>query len=305
MGIAAWLLGTEQSELMTEVVACEDSTELLVEVSGRLVSRIVLAGLVSKNGYRYGEGALREAVPLYEGKPVYLDHGKLGREEPQRSREDLVGVIEGVVFEGGKVWGNIRVDQTTAGDLFLRLVDQQLPDVGMSHVVRAMRSRDGKVVERIVEVMSVDVVRFPATTTTFHEQESEDEVIHEICPMPDESGGVRQLDELTCRIEELERQRDRWKQEAETWRWKSEHAESVAAWLKESGLPEIAVTPAFRKMLLESRDRASCEGMIRERKALLRELQVVWPSSQSRCRVKDEGVESRLVAAIRGKSCVE
>lgn len=45
-----------------------------VDRSERLVRNVALAGLESRNGYRYSEASLRDAAKLYEGKPVFLDH---------------------------------------------------------------------------------------------------------------------------------------------------------------------------------------------------------------------------------------
>jgi len=64
-----------------------------IDVGSRRVRNITLTGLVSKNGYQYLETTLRDAVPLYAGKPVFLDHPPSPARPLERSTRDLVGSI--------------------------------------------------------------------------------------------------------------------------------------------------------------------------------------------------------------------
>jgi hypothetical protein len=135
----------------------------------RMMRNIALSGTESKNGYRYSEQALRRAVRLYDQKPVFLDHAEKPADAAARSTRDLVGSIVNPRFEEGRLRGDVRVLDTESGRTFLALAEGNSPGVGMSHVVLAQRSVDGAVVERIEEVISVDVVVRPATTSTFRE----------------------------------------------------------------------------------------------------------------------------------------
>ena len=128
-------------------------------------------GRDSKNGYRYSEQALRRAARLYDQKPVFLDHAEKPTEAAARSTRDLVGSIVNPRFEEGRLRGDVRVLDTDSGRTFLALAEGNTPGVGMSHVVLAQRSVDGAIVERIEDVISVDVVVRPATTSTFRESE--------------------------------------------------------------------------------------------------------------------------------------
>lgn len=141
------------------------------------VENVVLAGPESRNGYRYAEAALRGAVPLYEGKPVFLDHAINSSKPYERSARDLVGSVRNVRFEGDRVRGDIHVLDTDSGRTFLALAEAGSASVGMSHVVLASRNREKTIVERIEDVISVDAVVFPATTSTFREQHREGEMI--------------------------------------------------------------------------------------------------------------------------------
>jgi len=137
----------------------------------RLLRNIALSGCESKNGYRYSEAALRRAARLYDQKPVFLDHAGQPVETTMRSTRDLVGSIVNPRFDAGRLRGDVRVLETESGRTFLALVEGNTPGVGMSHVVLAQRSIDGATVERIEDVISVDVVVRPATTSTFRESE--------------------------------------------------------------------------------------------------------------------------------------
>lgn len=145
---------------------------LSVDRQQRMISNVALAGTQSRNGYAYTTQALRDAVPLYENKPVFLDHPADRNKAKDRSTRDLAGSITNVRFEDERIRGDIRVLESEAGQLLLALADQPTPGIGMSHVVVAERSADGKTVERIHDVLSVDAVTNPATTTTFRESAS-------------------------------------------------------------------------------------------------------------------------------------
>ncbi|WP_237229053.1 hypothetical protein [Rubinisphaera sp. JC750] len=153
-----------------------------VDRSERLVRNVALAGLESRNGYRYSEASLREATRLYEGKPVFLDHARPGVRPQERSTRDLVGAIENVRFEEGRLRGDIDVLDTESGRTFLALAAAEHGAVGMSHVVLARRSQDRQLVEAIEEVISVDAVVFPATTQSLREQTEAGKVPSERMP---------------------------------------------------------------------------------------------------------------------------
>jgi len=144
---------------------------VVVDEGRRLVRNIALSGLQSVNGYRYSEQALREAAPLYKNKPVFLDHARNTARPFERSTRDLVGSVVNPRFENGRLRGDIQTLDTEAGRTFIALAESKNPAVGMSHVVLARRNADGNIVEKIEQVVSVDAVMFPATSSTFHEQQ--------------------------------------------------------------------------------------------------------------------------------------
>lgn len=154
---------------LTEHIRDWCTADVHVDAEQRLVRNVALTGLQSRNGYRYTEQALREAVPHYADKPVFLDHAAHVSRPWNRSTRDLVGSIVNPRFEEGRIRADIQALGTEAGRTFLELAASDSPAVGMSHVVLARRSRDKSVVESIHDVVSVDAVVFPATAATFRE----------------------------------------------------------------------------------------------------------------------------------------
>lgn len=234
-------------------------SQLAVDPAARLVQNVALTGRDSKNGYRYAESALRSALPLYDHKPVFLDHAADRSRPHDRSTRDLVGTIESPRFEDGRIRADIRVLDTDSGRTFLALTQSRAPGVGMSHVVLAQRSPDGATVESIEDVVSVDAVVNPATTTTFRESAA-DPAIHRFAtdPTPDLSTLTAQLTSLESRVAALELHRE---QEV--------HAQRTDALLAHSRLPDYALTPQFRRLLDAASDDQSRSHLIQERIDLL------------------------------------
>lgn len=142
-----------------------------VDAAARLVRNVSLAGRESKNGYSYTEEALKQAVPMYEGKPVFLDHATDKSRPRERSTRDLAGAVTNPRYEGDRLRGDVKVLDTESGRTFLALAAANSPGVGMSHVVLAERSEDGKAVQKVHDVVSVDAVVSPATNSNFSESE--------------------------------------------------------------------------------------------------------------------------------------
>lgn len=227
--------------------------DLQVDRESRMVRNIALARSESKNGYHYCSQALKEAVPLYAEKPVFLDHSQRAGAPHQRSTRDLVGSIVNPRFVDGVIRGEIRVLDTEAGRTFLALVESNGPAVGMSHVVMAERNTDHTIVEHIADVVSVDAVVFPASTTNFQESR-----LAQAAP-------VNALDS------QLETDRRKLQQEIEALKTEREQLAAevdVERRLQAADLPAFAVTEVFREQLRTSRpDRR--QDLINERLSLL------------------------------------
>ena len=155
-------------ELIDETIL-DWRADMRVEHETRVIRNVALAGMRSRNGYRYSGEALRKAVALYESVPVFLDHPRSAQQPRQRSARDWAGSVRNARFDGTRLRGDLELVDTEAGRTLLALAATDGPGVGMSHVVLAERSEKGDTVDSILEVISVDVVAFPATTTTLRE----------------------------------------------------------------------------------------------------------------------------------------
>ena len=123
------------------------------------------------NGVEFSAGVLRDAVGMFEGASVFLDHG--GFFEATRSVKDLAGVITQAKYEDGKgITGRMRLVSASEWlEGFLRQLvadrDQGLavPRVGLSADLYIRRK--GVNVEEIRRVNSVDIVFDPAAGGSF------------------------------------------------------------------------------------------------------------------------------------------
>ena len=133
---------------------------------------VKLLGYQSRNGRRYEERALREAVGLYEGAKVNVNHPK-GDPLSVRDYQDRLGVIRNVrlVSENG-LFGDLHYNpKHTLSEQLLWDAENAPENVGLSHNVlaRTRRDRNEIVVEAITKVQSVDLVSDPATTQGLYE----------------------------------------------------------------------------------------------------------------------------------------
>ena len=160
------------SELLQEYVDSA-SARLRVDRPLGIVRGVKLLGLESRNGRRYRETALAEAVGLYEGSKVNVNHPK-GHPLSPRDYQDRLGVIRGVEFRSGEgLFGDLHCNPKHALSEQLMWDAEHAPqNVGMSHNVLARTSREdsGTIVDAITKVQSIDLVADPATTQGLFEQ---------------------------------------------------------------------------------------------------------------------------------------
>lgn len=134
-----------------------------------------LIGLNSRNGRRYEGKALQDAIKLYEGRKVYVDHPKREHAGGDRSFHDWAGVIENVAFRKGEgLFGDVVLRQSSpyfAGIVEAATNPKFRSSCGFSHVADGASRLDGEteIIESITEVFSVDLVTDPATTAGIFE----------------------------------------------------------------------------------------------------------------------------------------
>jgi len=146
---------TKEYALKATVTATEEGFDILA----------IDEGEAKGHGIRFSALALQSAVPLYEGKPVFIDHAGLGNSPSVR---DLAGTIYGAQWDSAHrgIRGTIKPSGPSA-EVLTSLRDAAkgnpaiMEAVGFSTVLRVQLEKDGNV-KQIVSVKSVDVVIDPA-----------------------------------------------------------------------------------------------------------------------------------------------
>ena len=185
------------SELLREYVD-SGSQRLRVDRTAGVIRGVKLLGLNSRNGRRYREDALNDAIGLYEGAKVNINHPK-GHPLSPRDYQDRLGVVRGVEFRSGEgLFGDLHFNpKHSLSEQLVWDAEHAPQNVGMSHNVLARTKRDGDetVVEAITKVQSIDLVADPATTSGLYEQADADSV--------PTSWGTLTLEQLKCHCPEL------------------------------------------------------------------------------------------------------
>jgi len=159
------------SEVLQEFVD-SGRQSLRVDRDAGVIRGVKLLGLASRNGRQYRENALIEAMGLYEGAKVNVNHPK-GSALAPRDYQDRLGIVRGVQFRRGEgLFGDLHFNPRHALSEQLVWDAENAPqNVGMSHNVLARTKRVGDdiVVEAITKVQSIDLVADPATTSGLYE----------------------------------------------------------------------------------------------------------------------------------------
>ncbi|RIK71918.1 MAG: hypothetical protein DCC68_26935 [Planctomycetota bacterium] len=267
--------------------------DLRVDDRAGVIRGVKILGLASRNGRRYLPAALENAVALYEGAKVNVNHPK-GAANAPRDYQERIGVLRNVAFRetdadghggddrggndrGGGLFGDLHYNPRHALAEQLAWDARHAPEnVGLSHNVLAVTSRRGDetVVERIERVQSVDLVADPATTRGLFEA----------------ADGER------AAVGEATAARAAWLAELSLDELQAARGDLVES-LLESAASEIA-------MLRADVDRLRAEKMIAERRArlktLLAEYELPDPDVDgpgSRAIVSDEFLRAALAAA--------
>ena len=143
-----------------------------VDATAGIIYGVKLLGRNSRNGREYSENAMRDAVPMYEGKKVYVDHPTRETMQDDRKFGDWAGVIRNPRYESGAVYGDIHLRQKSRHyDELIEAAERFNSAFGLSHVADGeSRMRGGiEVIESITDVFSVDIVTDPATTAGLFE----------------------------------------------------------------------------------------------------------------------------------------
>lgn len=139
-------------------------------VEGNVIHNVSLLGPTSANNRIYTEAAMKDAVRLYEGARVFIDHApesELRDRRGVRSVNDLAGRVMNPRRTGDRVRGDIQIlDREPTKSLMLSIATEMPEMAGMSHRARGkvrVNEQGVEVVEGLEAVAAVEFVAEPAT----------------------------------------------------------------------------------------------------------------------------------------------
>lgn len=165
-------------ERAEEQAAYWGGLNLKVDREKGIIPGVKILGHESLNRRRYTTDAMRNAVGLYEGARVNVNHTKTA--DGQRSYQDRLGTVKKVHYrEGQGLFGDLHYNPEHSVAKQLAWDAENAPNnAGFSpaHLFRYKRDRDGiAVIDEIVKVFSVDLVADPATNKGLRESINDEE----------------------------------------------------------------------------------------------------------------------------------
>jgi len=143
-----------------------------IDAENGILYGVKLLGSESRNGRRYTKQAMQEAVGLYEGRKIYVNHPKPDEMGEDRQFESWAGESQDPEVRDDGIYGNVRLRKKSGYFEGIIEAAEHFPmAVGFSHVADGESRYEGdtEIVESIKEVFSVDIVTDPATTAGFFE----------------------------------------------------------------------------------------------------------------------------------------
>jgi hypothetical protein len=261
-----------------------------VDRNAGVIRGVKVLGLKSRNGRVYLPDALVQAVGLYEGARVNVNHAKTTPFAP-RDYQDRIGAIRNVVARRDEgLFADFHFNPKHALSEQLLWDAEHAPEnVGFSHNVQARTSRQGDqvVVEAITSVQSVDLVADPATTQGLFESADDAPVVETIPTLAEATADALRehrpdlveilLREQAAELARLETEIERL-QLAEAMTRK---ADLVRRLLVEAELPDAdsgdawaqsIVSRRFVESLMAAPDEGSIKELIEERARLVRDI---------------------------------
>lgn len=140
------------------------------DIDGDLIKAVKVIGVKSKHGWSYPPEVLKEAMPLYEGSPVFIEHpDEREKKRGHRQLADHFGSLENIRGNGEGLFADLKVRKAHP---LATAVLEAAPTArfGLSHNALVDLNEDKSSVLKIVQVNSVDLVDKPGTTENLFEQ---------------------------------------------------------------------------------------------------------------------------------------
>lgn len=143
-----------------------------VDRDAGIIRNVKILGRESRNGRVYSEVAMNQAAKLYEGCRVNIDHPDRTNPKRERGLAEQVGTLRSVRRNGDAVRGDLHIAKSHPLFNFICESAERWPEnFGLSHNAEGDTSPDGKLVESVNSVRSVDLVCRPATNNGLFESE--------------------------------------------------------------------------------------------------------------------------------------
>lgn len=139
------------------------------DIDGDTIKAVKIIGVKSKNGWSYPPEVLKEAMPLYEGSPVFIEHpDEREKSRGHRQLADHFGSLESIRGNGQGLFADLKVRMAHP---LATAVLEAAPTArfGLSHNALVDLNEDKSRVLKIVQVNSVDLVDKPGTTDNLFE----------------------------------------------------------------------------------------------------------------------------------------
>lgn len=135
-----------------------------VDRDAGVIRNVRVLGKESRNGRTYSEAAMSQAAKLYEGVRVNIDHPDRSRPKQERGFAELVGTLRNVRRNDDGIRADLHIAKShPMADLIFESAERWPENFGLSHNAEGDTSPDGRIVESVNSVRSVDLVCRPAT----------------------------------------------------------------------------------------------------------------------------------------------
>lgn len=175
---------TKRTLIESFAIDSQDGPALKVDERAGVIHGVKILGRFSRNshgahgvtkGTEYSTNAMRDAIPLYEGSDVIVDHPDRNQLNNNRSSRDVFGKIRNVRLESDELRGDLHyLKSDPFSAKVIEDVKRRLGVFGLSHNAASGRERveGGRlIIESIDLVRSVDLVRKPATNRNLWESD--------------------------------------------------------------------------------------------------------------------------------------
>jgi hypothetical protein len=146
-----------------------------VDRESGVIRDVKVLGYMSSNGRRYSPEAVRQAIGLYEGIRVNVDHPPAARPEAERPLSARFGILKNVAARDDGLYGDLHYLRShPLAEMTAEAAERMPETLGLSHNAegRVSQVAGQTVVDEIVRVRSVDLVADPATTRSLFEGEA-------------------------------------------------------------------------------------------------------------------------------------